>query len=152
MRRDYVDNREKRCADVREYQDKNRQSTLEKKRKQWHELKQDPVRYAKYIEKRKVNRRWLQMKRIHGISKEYYEELLKNQNELCAICGRTQTIHGTITQLVVDHNHESGEIRGLLCSNCNIGLGMFKDDSNCLRKAAEYVESRSCSGHKRRKR
>ena len=80
--------------------------------------------------------------RDHGIpdmTVERYEEMSAAQSGGCAICGVTVNENGT--RLCVDHNHDTGAIRGLLCHNCNTTLGRFKDDSGLLRRAAEYLES-----------
>ena len=60
---------------------------------------------------------------------------LRTGNEVCDICGRRR-------KLEVDHNHKSGEIRGMLCRRCNGGLGQFLDDSELLRAALRYLEER----------
>jgi len=62
-----------------------------------------------------------------------YNTLHRSQNGKCAICGQSGL------RLVIDHDHASGKIRGLLCNSCNIGLGQFNDDPTMLRKAADYV-------------
>ena len=59
--------------------------------------------------------------------------MLAEQNGLCAICQTAAAVH-------VDHDHESGAVRSLLCFNCNGGLGQFRDDPVVLRAAADYVE------------
>lgn len=59
----------------------------------------------------------------------------------CIICGETQAI-----QLAIDHNHQTGEVRGALCSRCNLGLGHFRDDPELLRFAALYLEGRYACG------
>lgn len=84
----------------------------------------------------------LYMKRFnYGISAHEYLGLLEAQGGVCAICGNPETkIHkGAPILLSVDHNHETGEIRGLLCSACNMGLGSFRDDRDLLQKAADYL-------------
>lgn len=53
----------------------------------------------------------------------------------CEMCGSKDNLH-------VDHNHETNEVRGILCTNCNRGLGHFKDSPDLLRKAAAYLESK----------
>jgi hypothetical protein len=55
----------------------------------------------------------------------------------CAICGGTEKMH-------IDHNHETGELRGLLCHHHNTGIGLFGDSSETLRRAAEYLEGYQC--------
>lgn len=59
----------------------------------------------------------------------------------CIICGGTQTI-----QLSVDHDHQTGRVRGALCTRCNLGLGHFRDDPELLRIAALYLEGRCKCG------
>ena len=59
------------------------------------------------------------------------------------MCLKPETIvtkTGRVKRLTVDHNHETNTIRGLLCSNCNTGLGMFSDNPELLIAAAEYLE------------
>lgn len=87
----------------------------------------------KYAEKRK--KRSLYKK--YSISQLEYDKLLTEQDRKCAICKQPES---TDKSLAVDHNHETGQIRGLLCQKCNTGLGLFKDDINLLRKAKAYLE------------
>lgn len=66
-----------------------------------------------------------------------YEKLLKAQNYKCLICGRTANKR----LLSVDHDHKTGQIRGLLCTTCNIGIGHLRDDPILLDKAAMYLRT-----------
>lgn len=75
---------------------------------------------------------------ITNISRFEYAKLLVKQNNCCAICGISST--EMKRELSVDHNHETDNIRGLLCSNCNVGLGNFKDSTTFLSVAIEYLE------------
>lgn len=81
------------------------------------------------------------IKRKYGISIYEYETLLIKQNGVCAICKNKKLSSKKNGRLCVDHNHESGEIRGLLCSNCNTALGLMKDDINSLKMAIEYLKN-----------
>lgn len=74
------------------------------------------------------------LSRRYGISAEEADLMLVDQGGLCAICAKAPAAH-------VDHDHDSGAVRSLLCFNCNGGLGQFKDDPVLLRVAARYVES-----------
>ena len=76
--------------------------------------------------------------RIYGLSKEQAQESLSVTN--CAICGVELTGHGKNGR-VIDHCHQTGRVRGVLCSNCNRGLGHFQDNPAALRAAALYLES-----------
>lgn len=71
--------------------------------------------------------------RWYKLSNEDYNNLLTIQNSLCAICFAK-------ADLVIDHDHNTGKVRGLLCSNCNLGLGLFKEDLNLLKHAHNYLE------------
>lgn len=71
------------------------------------------------------------------LPKEVYERLLQQQNNACAICGIDASELNK--ELSVDHNHETLQVRGLLCTYCNVGLGYFKDDTTLLSMAIEYL-------------
>lgn len=78
-----------------------------------------------------------------GLTVDEYLAKIAEQNNLCAICGeperRPDKASRKIKALAVDHDHETGQIRGLLCSACNTGLGLFQDDPELLAKAADYL-------------
>ena len=78
------------------------------------------------------------LKRKYGITLEQYNELLSSQDGKCAICNEDEKCSRN-SVLAVDHCHKTGEIRGLLCSHCNRGLGLFKDNSEILTKAIKYI-------------
>ncbi|EGJ4116078.1 hypothetical protein IHX65_004884 [Salmonella enterica] len=71
-----------------------------------------------------------------GLTLETYKIMLAAQNDVCAICGETNPDG---TALAVDHDHETGEIRQLLCRNCNTGIGLLKDNPELLIKASAYL-------------
>jgi hypothetical protein len=73
------------------------------------------------------------LKRRYGITAEDADGMLLAQGGVCAICQTAPAVH-------VDHDHETGAVRALLCFNCNGGLGQFKDDPFLLHVAAFYVE------------
>jgi len=78
-----------------------------------------------------------------GSTVEEYEKLLKEQDGRCAICGRLdghRSRYGTSCKLAVDHDHKDGTVRGLLCNNCNRGLGRFKDSVVLLQAAIRYLQ------------
>lgn len=76
-----------------------------------------------------------QLQRAYGISLEEFDRLVKKQNGRCAICSEafSKTPH-------VDHDHQTGQIRGLLCLPCNTGLGFFQDSVVLLAHAIVYLE------------
>jgi hypothetical protein len=75
------------------------------------------------------------LKRDFGISIDEYEEMVRLQNGVCKICGNPDRRRG----LAVDHDHSTGVIRGLLCSQCNTALGLFKDNPAVLGSAIQYL-------------
>jgi len=79
----------------------------------------------------------LRLKRVYGISLEDYEIKLSEQNGVCDICKKACT---TGKRLAVDHDHESLKVRGLLCTNCNKGLGHFKESPEIILNALEYLK------------
>ncbi len=81
----------------------------------------------------------------YGVTEEKYQEMLKAQNELCAICLNPETatdnrMGGSVKRLAIDHCHTTGKVRGLLCQRCNQGIGNFKHNSKFLKRAAAYCE------------
>jgi hypothetical protein len=75
----------------------------------------------------------------YGMSLEAYNDMLESQGGSCAIC---KTAAGKFQKsLCVDHDHETGEVRGLLCNSCNWGLGYFRDRPRLLAQALVYLES-----------
>jgi hypothetical protein len=75
-------------------------------------------------------------KRRYNLTPEQVEEMRRAG---CAICGTAAGVVGRHGQLHIDHCHATGKLRGVLCSECNVGLGKFKDDPALLRRAAEYL-------------
>jgi len=75
----------------------------------------------------------------YGITLEEYESLSAAQGDLCAICLRPQPEWSRMQRLAVDHCHETGKVRGLLCDRCNRGIGLLGHHEERLRRAADYV-------------
>jgi hypothetical protein len=83
------------------------------------------------------------LKRTFNITLDDYNRMLEDQNGVCAICKRTETRKsklGELWQLSVDHCHDTGKVRGLLCFACNSSLGKFKDSIETLQNAIEYLK------------
>jgi len=105
---------------------KNNKNHINAKSKAWHEANKDRVKHLNLV-------------RDFDITFEDYNKLLEKQNESCAICHRHQTEFDRA--LAVDHNHETGKVRGLLCLSCNNGLGRFKDNKDLLSEAIKYLNN-----------
>lgn len=73
----------------------------------------------------------------YGITPDDYNAMFSYQRGCCAICGVHQ--NEQVGRLCVDHDHSTGEVRGLLCGHCNKGLGHYRDDPELLEIAAEYL-------------
>lgn len=86
----------------------------------------------------KVKRQWLKQ---YGITLEQYDKLLLQQEGKCACC-KSEDPKGPWKRFAVDHNHVTGEIRGLLCFSCNTGIGMLGDSLEGLQQAINYLERR----------
>jgi len=72
--------------------------------------------------------------KAYGLTPEQFVAMVTAQKGVCLIC------HEVPEQLVVDHDHVTGKVRGLLCHECNMALGKMKDHPARLRAAAEYLE------------
>ena len=85
-------------------------------------------------------KRETRLREQYGIGNVEFDAMLEKQGGGCAICGK---IHKEKSggRLHVDHCHSSGAVRGLLCGNCNNGLGRFADDEARLERAAEYLRA-----------
>jgi hypothetical protein len=66
--------------------------------------------------------------------------MLEEQDGACAICLSTEDSYGR-SKFSVDHDHETGAVRGLLCTHCNRAIGMFRDNGEHLQRAADYINS-----------
>jgi hypothetical protein len=82
------------------------------------------------------DRRWGHLKERYGVSKEQYEEMYTLQNGACGIC------QSVLPVLAVDHCHQSGKIRGLLCKPCNSAIGLLGDNVQSLKNALNYLENK----------
>jgi hypothetical protein len=88
-------------------------------------------------------RYWIRNLRKHGLTPEAYESLLRGQNGVCGICrtdkpGRTG--RGTMSdRFHIDHDHATGNVRGLLCGSCNRGIGLLGDTLEGVEAAARYL-------------
>jgi hypothetical protein len=109
----YKATKEKRQTQAQEYYKANKEKIKEQSHNNY-----DRQRFAKY-----------------GLVSDDYTHMLEIQEGHCAICGDSPT-----RKLGIDHDHETGAVRGLLCNSCNLGLGKFKDSAKIIRKAAMYLD------------
>jgi hypothetical protein len=142
---------EEQKAKRREYEKKRRTENGDKLR-EYHRNYQRKYRDDNREELQnywKAHKRGNSLPKLYGITLEQYEERLAAQDAKCAICGACSP--GGKGTWHVDHCHSSGEVRGILCHGCNLGLGLFKDNPAALEAAADYLrkaqhESRAANG------
>lgn len=91
-----------------------------------------------YVKRTSEYQRNWQLKVKFGITIDDYNKMLESQDYKCGICERHMTEFNK--NLGVDHNHKTGDIRGLLCQFCNTGLGLFREDLNLIKKVCNYIE------------
>lgn len=138
----YANNREKAIESQRKWALSNPEKIREMRKRYYAENKEKEKSNMKRwyrLNKRKKdaddNRRFLKL--YYKMSVEDYEKRYKDQNGCCAIC-RGNNLNGR--RLSVDHNHVTGYIRGLLCGNCNLGIGNFKDNVEFFKIAIDYLQ------------
>lgn len=90
--------------------------------------------------KTEASKRKSWLKKTYGVDLEWYEGMLMEQGGCCAICG-TQEVYKNHSYFCIDHNHDTGTVRGLLCSDCNVGIARLGENPETIRKAAQYLEA-----------
>jgi hypothetical protein len=99
---------------------------------------QNREHYKQYASRRNRmrpdERRSIHLKRMYGITNTIYEAMYEAQDGRCGICSEPHR------RLVVDHDHDSGRVRGLLCRKCNAAIGQLKDNPVLLRRALSWLE------------
>src|ERR1017187_3973915 len=137
---------QKRCFSCKEIKDSIQFHKNKAKKDGFNQICKDCncARSRKYIKNNPEKVKNTKLKDMFNITLEQYQEIYKKQNGCCAICNKPETMidnrSNTTRALAVDHNHATGEIRGLLCSAHNRGLGMFHDNIEELNKAIEYLQ------------
>lgn len=105
--------------------------------------------FQRYKTTRIAANRKCRLKREFGITADDYKTMFDLQHGVCLICSRPESyvVKGSLSRLAVDHNHTTGEVRGLLCHQCNLIIGNGREDPDVFKQAAMYIESfRSLSG------
>lgn len=122
-----LENPERSRKASKDYYDRNRDAIRLRASQRYHAT---PV-----VERRRRNRE-MQLRRYYSLTPAEFQAMRDLQEGRCRSCGDLPGKKG----LCVDHHHESGRVRGLVCNNCNLGLGHFKDSPERLRLAAAYLE------------
>lgn len=123
---------------MKNYYQKNK-NKLDEKNKIW--LKNNPDKDSKIHKKWRTNNKEkvkdIRLKFMYGISIKIYDEMSRKQNDVCAIC-KNKNVNGKV--LYVDHNHETGKVRGLLCVLCNTGIGYLRENESYMLNAINYLK------------
>jgi Recombination endonuclease VII len=115
--------------------------------------KNDPYKHREYNKRVRIkkgkNRSVEESCRIMHISIADYQQMVKDQNNLCAICfnpeKRMSRTGKETTRLAIDHCHKTNKIRGLLCHSCNTAIGKFNDNIQLMESAIAYLKKHQCS-------
>ena len=105
--------------------------------KQWRE--NNPEAYRQH-QKDKYDR-FAVIEKKYGLTEQAYNEMWSAQSGRCKICNKHEQELGKV--LYVDHCHNTGKVRGLLCQKCNTAIGLFNDDVDIVLKAAKYISEES---------
>lgn len=134
-----LDNKEK----SEEYYEENKEKILARSKQYYEDNKEKILESGKIYRannKDKIKRRgWSYNLKQYGITEEEYYIIFNNQNGCCKICKTHQ--NKLKSSLHIDHNHNTGKVRGLLCGKCNQGLGFFYDNIDLMEKAIEYLKN-----------
>lgn len=116
---------------------------LKEKRRQYYQdhkeviLKKDKEYKLKHQEKRYLSNRRGELRRYYGISLEQYKEMWASQEGKCLICLRHEDT--LPKRLCVDHNHNTGKVRGLLCIRCNLAIGLLAESTDVFQRCVGYL-------------
>jgi hypothetical protein len=134
------------CEKTKQWFMKNKEYVATKRKERWEKSdKAFETQKAKEWGQKNPNKlRHYNLKRKYGISLEDYKLILGQQNGVCKICKKPEIAIDSknfkLRDLAVDHCHVSNKVRGLLCTNCNQGLGCFMDNIDYLKIAIKYLE------------
>jgi hypothetical protein len=122
--------------------EKNKEKIKEYNKNSYKKLKNNPEAFKQ----RTIEDKHRKLLKCFGITLDDYNTMLAGQNGVCAICGNSEISFdkrtGNTRSLSVDHNHQTGQIRGLLCGKCNKMIGLAKDTIKILEQAINYLKSR----------
>lgn len=115
-------------------------------RKEWAKVNRDKLLVQKRASRKKPHRVLVEtdyrLRVKYGISLNDYDNMLKHQDNKCAICEQVETRErrGKLQKLSVDHNHKTGKVRGILCDRCNLCIGQLEDNPQLFIKASNYLQ------------
>lgn len=128
----YERHKEERKIASRAYYNKNAKRISEQKK------------VYRLVNKDKI--RGIKLEETYGLSNEEYNAILESQDGKCAVCGKPNSGYsdkgGNFRKMFVDHDHETGKVRGLLCRDCNFALGLLKDNPETILRLYEYAKTK----------
>lgn len=131
----YHANRDREIIRRREYYKNHRDTSLKKQKEYYHKHKErNKERRKEYARTHKRQSKNYKLLLYYGINIEQYEEMYYKQDGKCAIC----KVYNE--SLVVDHDHKTSKIRGLLCKKCNLSLGYVNDNTKILKSMIAYIK------------
>ena len=122
-----------KCKSCKSAYYKENKKEIAKKRREYYLKEKDTPEYKARI-------RDTHLKYTYGISLNCYTDMLTEQGGSCKICLSTETKNSSTDMFAVDHCHDTGQVRGLLCDKCNRGLGFLEDNIGTLKNAIKYLE------------
>lgn len=125
----YRERREAMIADQKA-RDAKRLEEVKTYRRAYYQRNKEALKAAQQARARKA---------LYGLEENDFADLLEHQGMGCAICGASPRVR----RMVVDHDHKTGKVRGILCHQCNLGIGLLGDCPLTLVDAAEYLARRS---------
>lgn len=114
----------------KKYYEKNKEQEKRRTLSNYYAFKKDPAKKLKWREN--------QLKVKYNITLEDWDSMYEEQGYKCAVCNSDEPVGNGV--LHVDHCHDTGIVRGLLCHHCNTGLGSFKDNTQFLKSAIKYLD------------
>lgn len=111
-----------RASYQKDYHRRNREERLEKQRERYQDNKEEVLERQK----------WYSVEKKYGLTKEDYLQLMEDVNSSCQCCGKAE-------DLCIDHCHNTGKVRGVLCRQCNQALGLLGDTKENVIKLLEYL-------------
>jgi len=128
-----------RCYKTKEFSEFNKANKRKDGRREACRECEKEYRLSEEVQTRRYER---DLKNKYGLSIDNYNKMFEQQEGRCGICKRHQT--ELIKKLVVDHCHDTGKVRGLLCDKCNRGVGFLGDNLEGIKSAVNYLEETFC--------
>ena len=128
----YMENKEEHKRKSKEYYEKNKDRVLGACREYSKDRRSDPRVLHKISESRVL--------REYGATLSFISDILDEQKGCCKVCGKSLVVPESKSNYHIDHCHTTGKVRGLLCGNCNLALGLMYDNTLLLRSLLKYLE------------